>query len=130
MRYRRCDLLTFVRERARLDPQRWLASLKPGKKKMLLAHGASDENVHLSHTARLAEALDALDAAAARFHEETETETERNDDAKRRVSSREGVSSSSFDVAVFARERHVPRGRVARRAFEERVDAFLADAFE
>jgi dipeptidyl aminopeptidase/acylaminoacyl peptidase len=95
---------------------------------MLLAHGASDENVHLSHTARLAEALDALDAAAARFHEETETETERNDDAKRRVSSREGVSS--FDVAVFARERHVPRGRVARRAFEERVDAFLADAFE
>jgi dipeptidyl-peptidase-4 len=128
LRYRRCDLLTFVRERARLDPQRWLASLKPGKKKMLLAHGASDENVHLSHTARLAEALDALDAAAARFHEETETETERNDDAKRRVSSREGVSS--FDVAVFARERHVPRGRVARRAFEERVDAFLADAFE
>jgi hypothetical protein len=31
---------------------------------------------------------------------------------------------------VFARERHVPRGRVARREFEERVDAFLADAFE
>lgn len=159
-RYRRCDLLTFVRERARRDPRGWLASLAPGKKKMLLAHGASDENVHLSHTARLADALDALDAAAARFsHEETETDSEteeepeeetsdeRNDDAfvsssvsrdGRRNTRRDSRTrarfrsrvSSSFDVVVFARERHVPRGRVARREFEERVDAFLADAFE
>ena len=131
-RYRRCDLLTFVRERARRDPRGWFASLKPGKKKMLLAHGASDENVHLSHTARLADALAALDAAAAR-RGSTETETETEEDDRRRdgtrARSREGVSSS-FDVAVFARERHVPRGRVARREFEERVDAFLADAFE
>jgi hypothetical protein len=99
---------------------------------MLLAHGASDENVHLSHTARLADALAALDAAAAR-RGSTETETETEEDDRRRdgtrARSREGVSSS-FDVAVFARERHVPRGRVARREFEERVDAFLADAFE
>ena len=101
-------------------------------KKNALAHGASDENVHLSHTARLADALAALDAAAAR-RGSTETETETEEDDRRRdgtrARSREGVSSS-FDVAVFARERHVPRGRVARREFEERVDAFLADAFE
>ena len=164
-RYRRCDLLTFVRERARRDPRGWLAFRgTSGKKKMLLAHGASDENVHLSHTARLADALDALDAAAARFHEETEetdsvtdseepeeeTSDERNDDAfvsssvsretrdgrrntrrdsRMRARFRRRVSSS-FDVVVFARERHVPRGRVARREFEERIDAFLADAFE
>ena len=74
----------------------------------------------------------ALDAAAAR-RGSTETETETEEDDRRRdgtrARSREGVSSS-FDVAVFARERHVPRGRVARREFEERVDAFLADAFE
>ena len=162
-RYRRCDLLTFVRERARRDPRGWLAFRgTSGKKKMLLAHGASDENVHLSHTARLADALDALDAAAARFHEETEetdsetdseepeeeTSGERNDDAfvsssvsrdgrrntrrdsRTRARFRKRGVSSSFDVVVFARERHVPRGRVARREFEERVDAFLADAFE
>jgi dipeptidyl-peptidase-4 len=151
-RYRRCDLLTFVRERARRDPRGWLASLAPRKKKMLLAHGASDENVHLSHTARLADALDALDAAAARFHEETETDSETEEETSEtnddvfvssavsrdgRNRSRDGTRarfrrrvSSSFDVVVFARERHVPRGRVARREFEERVDAFLADAFE
>jgi hypothetical protein len=33
-------------------------------------------------------------------------------------------------VVVFARERHVPRGRGARRALEARIDAFLERAFD
>jgi hypothetical protein len=116
---------------------------------MLIAHGASDENVHLSHTARLAHALEALDDAdrasvsATSATGATEEEEEKNaakDDGPSSSSasvergsctSRENKrEESSFEVVVFARERHVPRGRGARRALEARIDAFLERAFD
>ena len=113
-RYRRCDLLTFVRERTRRDP-RVVRVSQTREKKMLLAHGASGENVHLSHRAPRRRARRAgRRRRASRFAgrpngRKTEEETERGA-VSRSV-------SSSFDVAVFARERHVPRGR-PRREFE------------
>jgi hypothetical protein len=113
---------------------------------MLIAHGASDENVHLSHTARLAHALEALDdadRASVSATSATEEEEEKNaakDDGPSSSSasvergsctSRENKrEESSFEVVVFARERHVPRGRGARRALEARIDAFLERAFD
>jgi hypothetical protein len=110
---------------------------------MLIAHGASDENVHLSHTARLAHALEALDDADRASVSATEEEEEKNaakDDGPSSSSasvergsctSRENKrEESSFEVVVFARERHVPRGRGARRALEARIDAFLERAFD
>ena len=111
-RYGRCDLLAATRERAARGG--WRGCLTPEKKKMLIAHGASDENVHLGHTVRLARALEALDDASGTVN--------RGDEEK--------PPSPSFEVAVFARERHVPRGRAARRALEARIDAFLERAFE
>ena len=147
-RYERCDLLAAARERAARGG--WRGHLAPEKKKMLIVHGASDENVHLSHTARLVRALDALDNAASAENRKMSgegRERRANDafatrgDAEKPVSSSRvdvrsteagdmNTRSSSFEVAVFARERHVPRGRAARRALEARIDAFLERAFE
>ena len=164
-RYERCDLVAAARERARRGGWRrddddtagpGLENKKHGrrKKRMLVAHGASDENVHLSHTARLAQALEAIDdadrvrvranGATSATEEEEEKNAAKDDDpssasASSSVERGSSVSSrkkkkkreeSSFEVIVFARERHVPRGRGARRALEARIDAFLERAFD
>ena len=151
-RYERCDLVAATREQTRRGGWRRddrLGADGKRKKKMLIAHGASDENVHLSHTARLAHALEALDdadrasvsatSATGATEEEEEKNAAKDDGPSSSSASVERGSStsrenkreeSSFEVVVFARERHVPRGRGARRALEARIDAFLERAFD
>jgi dipeptidyl aminopeptidase/acylaminoacyl peptidase len=141
-KYNKCDLVREVRAtRARgggwggaeNDERKDRSEAPFKKKKLLVAHGASDENVHLLHTARFVEALRVLDHDSSENSDAFES-ADSDSDSKIETDSNRNVvvseTSSSFEVLVFERERHVPRGRDARRLLERRVESFLDQAFE
>jgi len=100
------------------------------QKRLLLVHGASDENVHLRHTKRLVQALDQHDVIRGMddFGSGLDhTGGGLNPDGSEQTDTRRS-EGSSYELLVIAGERHVPRGRNARRALERRVSSFLQNA--
>lgn len=97
--------------------------------RLLLAHGASDENVHLSHTKRLVGALDALDAVRLGSEKHGGMEvTDGAQDERGDTASSPNLKDKSYELLVFPKERHVLRGHNARRTLEQRISSFLQEA--
>ncbi len=125
-RYNASSLVKRVEGMPQLDKQDRLGT----QKRLLLVHGASDENVHLRHTKALCQALDQHDVIRGRDDLGSgsgHTGGGSNPDGSAQTDTRSG-EKMSYELLVIAGERHVPRGRIARRALERHVSSFLHNA--